>query len=348
MELQGGGDDRHAQTLFEMGEQALDVAEDLGRSDVRVPLHRASLLTERIMRALERGQVEPAWEARLTEALAAARAIEDGPQVDLAELVATLQRIALARRQSQDEAPLVERALTLGRRLTGHPHHGVRARLLLGEALLAEARLRLERGGNPLFSLDEADALHRSLVAEVGWTEADAAESHILRCRVLRTQGVDPTPFLLAHQGAFEQGLKDYAGDYGAPQAFARAWLECAQARLELGRDPGEALERARPLVALTRQQGGDAPGPRYTLAQLRILEAWASPSGRLPNLAEAEAQVRGVLAAQPDRLDAQVLRAYVRWLEGRPDAAREALTRVPADHLLRRLHRHLCRTLGA
>lgn len=350
MALQGAGSEDHATALFELGEQALDVAADLGRSDVRVPLQRAALLTERLMRGLERGVADPTWIARLDEALATARAIQEGPAVDLVELVASPQRVLHLRRTGGDAAPLLTRALALGRSLQGHPGYGVRARLLLSELLQAEALRVLAEGRSPLSLLDEADGLIQGLVAEVGWTEADLSESHVLRCRALRVEGLDPSAFLAGHLRPFEQGLKDYAGDYGAPLVYARAWLECAQARLEQGGDAGEALDRARPQVALARQQGGDAPGPRLTLAHLQLLEAWrARVQGQDPRsaLGEAEGHLKAVQALQPDRLEVPVLQAWARWIGGRAGEAKVLLRRIPEGHVLRRLHGALWSRLG-
>ncbi len=345
MELQGGGDEAHVTELFNLGDTALDVAADLGRSDVRVPLHRVTLLTERVMRGLERGRVEIVWVAHLEEAIRTAHAIEDGPLVDAFELVASLQLIAYDRRMGVDSTPRIQRALTLGRALVGHPQHGLRSRILLGEVLQAEAQRVLAEGRSPLVLLDEADALVRGLVAEVGWTEADLAESHVLRCRALRVEGLDPTDFLIPNLKPFDQGMKDYAGDYGAPLTYARAWLECAQARLEQGSDPAEALERARPHVALARQQGGEAPGPAYVLAHLRMLEAWqAKGLGQDPALAlrEAEGQLLSVRKVQPERQDVSVMLAWTRWLRGDRAGATTLLKPIPQGHLLRRLHASL------
>jgi hypothetical protein len=117
----------------------------------------------------------------------------------------------------------------------------------------------------------------RGLVETKGWTEGDLFEFEVVRMQFERAQGLDPESRMEADLVMAERGSADYAGDWGAPNLLAKAWLNCAQADMERGRDPAKALIEAKRSVDEAMKLAGDAPGPQRMFGRLSLLEGQAA-----------------------------------------------------------------------
>jgi len=305
MDAHGASTLEASEKIFRQASEAYTRASEIGRSDEYVASNALSLALERLTWTLERDSFDLSQMSEAEALVARIRAIRPGPLADLAELKCLALRVYGSVLVGRDPEAAAVKARSLFKALEKDPKYGLEARF--------QWILIIEVGGlsipgasrDPEVPYLEAEGILREMVAHDGWTQGDLAEILCRRIQAIRIKGGDPGPLLKRNLPVFERGIRDFEGDYCAPEWIGDAWLDVALASLDRGESPGEALDLALRYFRQAADLGKDAPPPHLRLGLANLAKArWRFRQGEDPGpaIVEATAELEMVLKAQPNR----------------------------------------------